>query len=139
MIILIIHIIVSYDQNISFIFFYEKDGSHVRLWHPSCVYITAQTVHCSTKDVYTSEITFLALHPCSPVSTPLLKLTKLINNKLYFVSKHKWTNFFTVIFIFAVILFRKKVKYYIGVSMGRRKMSSSFALILCILTKISLL
>ena len=41
MIILIIHIIVSYDQNISLIF-YVKDGSHVRLWHPSCVYITAQ-------------------------------------------------------------------------------------------------
>ena len=32
MIILIIHIIVSYDQNISLIF-YVKDGSHVRLWH----------------------------------------------------------------------------------------------------------
>ena len=29
--ILIIHIIVSYDQNISLIF-YVKDGSHVRLW-----------------------------------------------------------------------------------------------------------
>ena len=39
-IILIIHIIVSYDQNISQIIF-VKDGSHVRLRHPSCVYITA--------------------------------------------------------------------------------------------------
>ena len=39
--ILIIHIKASYDQNISLIF-YVKDGSHVRLWHPSCVYITAQ-------------------------------------------------------------------------------------------------
>ena len=41
MIILIIHIIVSYDQNISLIF-YVNDGSHVRLRHPSCVYINAQ-------------------------------------------------------------------------------------------------
>ena len=37
-----------------------KDGSHVRLWHLSCVYITAQRQY---KDLYTSEITFLALHP----------------------------------------------------------------------------
>ena len=41
MIILTIHIIISYDQNISLIF-YLNDGSHVRLRHPSCVYISAQ-------------------------------------------------------------------------------------------------
>jgi len=41
LIILIIHIIVSYDKNISLII-YVKDGSHVRLRHPSCVSITAQ-------------------------------------------------------------------------------------------------
>ena len=41
MIILIFHIIVSFDRNILLIF-YVKDGSHVRLWHPSCVYINAQ-------------------------------------------------------------------------------------------------
>ena len=40
MIILIIHIIVSYDQNISLIF-YVKNRSHFRLWDPSCVYFTA--------------------------------------------------------------------------------------------------
>ncbi len=40
-IILIIDIIISYDQNISLIF-YVNDGSHVRLRHPSCVYISAQ-------------------------------------------------------------------------------------------------
>ena len=38
---LIIHKIISYDQNISLIF-YMRDGSNVRLRHPSCVYITAQ-------------------------------------------------------------------------------------------------
>ena len=26
--------------------------------------LAPETVHCSTKDVYTSEMTFLALHPC---------------------------------------------------------------------------
>ena len=36
--ILIYHIIVSYDQNI-LLNFYVKDRSHVRLRHPSCVYI----------------------------------------------------------------------------------------------------
>ena len=41
MIILIIDIIISYDQNISLIF-YVNDESHVRLRHPSCVYISAQ-------------------------------------------------------------------------------------------------
>ena len=60
--ILIIYIIVSYDQNISLIF-YVKDESHVRLWHPSCLHYRPETVHCSTKDAYTSEITFLALKP----------------------------------------------------------------------------
>ena len=48
LIILIIHIIVFYDQNISMIF-YVKDGSHVRLWHPSCVYITAQRQYLQYK------------------------------------------------------------------------------------------
>jgi len=46
LIILIIHIIVSYDQNISLIF-YVKDESHVRFRHPSCVYITVQR-QCTT-------------------------------------------------------------------------------------------
>ena len=41
MIISIIQIIISYEQNILLIF-YVNDGSHVRLQHPSCVYITAQ-------------------------------------------------------------------------------------------------
>ena len=65
LLILIIHILVFYDQNISLII-YVKDGSHVRLRHPSSVYITAkrQYTACSTKDAYTSEITFLALNPC---------------------------------------------------------------------------
>ena len=54
---LIIHLIVSYDQNISLIF-YVKDGFHVML-----VFTLPPRVHCSTKDAYTSEITFLALQP----------------------------------------------------------------------------
>ena len=30
-----------------------------------CLHYRPETVHCSTKDVYTSKITFLALHPCN--------------------------------------------------------------------------
>ena len=64
LIILIINIIVSYDQNISLII-YVKVGSHVRLPHPSCVYITAQWQYTAVQKMHTpsSEITFLALNP----------------------------------------------------------------------------
>ena len=61
MIILIIQIKVSYDQNISSNF-YVKDGSHVRLRHPSCGYITAQRQYAAVQ-----KITFLALEPWSEV------------------------------------------------------------------------
>ena len=58
LIILIVKIRVSYDQNIFLKIFYIKDGTHGSLRHPSSVYIT---VHCSTKDAYNSELTILAL------------------------------------------------------------------------------
>ena len=44
--ILIIYIIVSYDQNISLIFY-------VRLRHPSCVYITAQRQYTAVQKMRT--------------------------------------------------------------------------------------
>ena len=73
MVILIIHIIVSYDQNISLII-YVKDGSHVRLRQPSCVFhYRPETVRCSIKDAYTSEITLLALLPWILLLLPNLK------------------------------------------------------------------
>ena len=50
LIILIINIKVSYDQNISLIF-YVKDESHVRLLHPSCVYITAQRQYTAVQKI----------------------------------------------------------------------------------------
>ena len=43
---------VSYDQNISLIF-YMKDGSHVRLGHPSCFYITAQRQYTAVQKMRT--------------------------------------------------------------------------------------
>ncbi len=97
LIIFIVHRIVFYGQNISLIF-YIKDGSHVRLWHPSCVYITAQraeTVHCSTKDVYTSEITFLALHPCMEPGFTLYWLVRIplirpISRRILAYKRTKW-------------------------------------------------
>ena len=59
--ILIIYIIVVYDQNILLIFD-AKDGSHVRLQHRfACLHYRPETIHCHTKDAYTSEITFLLL------------------------------------------------------------------------------
>ena len=35
------------------LFFYVKDGSHVRLWHPSCVYITAQREYTAVQKMCT--------------------------------------------------------------------------------------
>ena len=64
-IILIIHIIVSYDQNISLIF-YVKDGCVMACQASTsilCLHYRPVTVHCGIKDAYTSEITFLALNP----------------------------------------------------------------------------
>ena len=37
-----------------------------------------ETVHCSTKDVYTSEITFLALHPCTHICKDRFKVCCII-------------------------------------------------------------
>ena len=59
------HIIVSYDQNISLIFLFKRwipcqaSTSVLRLHYRPV------TIHCSTKGAYTSEITFLALNPCA--------------------------------------------------------------------------
>ena len=63
MIILIIHIIVSYDRNISLIFVCERWIPCQAVTSVLCWHYRPETVHCSTKDGYTSEITFLALHP----------------------------------------------------------------------------
>ena len=43
------NIIASYNQNISLIF-YVKDWSHVRLRHPSCVYISAQRQYTAVQN-----------------------------------------------------------------------------------------
>ena len=72
--------------------FYVKDGSHVRLWHPSCVYITAhETVHCSTKDVYTSEITFLALRPWYGLDSWYILLINYHKNCVHCTKIPAWT------------------------------------------------
>ena len=65
LIILIIHIIVSYEQNISLIFLCERWIPCQAVTSVLCLHYRPETVHCSTKDMYTSEITFLALHPWS--------------------------------------------------------------------------
>ena len=68
MIILIIHIIVSYDQNISLIFLCEKWIPHVRLWHPSCVYITVQRQYTAVQKMCTL-LKLLSLHYTSLTCT----------------------------------------------------------------------
>ena len=60
---MIIHIIVSYDQNISLSFFCERWIPCQALTSVLCLNYCPERVHCSTKDVYTYEITFLPLHP----------------------------------------------------------------------------
>ena len=65
MIILIIHIIFYYYQNILLIFLCERWILCQAFTSVLCLHYRPETVHCSTKDVYTSEITFLALHPWS--------------------------------------------------------------------------
>ena len=65
MIILKIHTIVSYDQNIPLIFLWERWIPSQALTSVLCLHYRPETVHCSTKDVYTSEITFFAIPPCS--------------------------------------------------------------------------
>ena len=54
-----------------------------------CLHYRHVTVHCSTKDAYTSEITFLALNPStvSSVYFSLLdKVTKYFQNKILVLS-----------------------------------------------------
>ena len=72
---MIIHAIVSNDQNISLIF-YVKDGSHVRLRHPSCVHFTLQSKRLRTALKYLSLHYNLAhtvnlKHPMSTCRTDL--------------------------------------------------------------------
>ena len=71
MIILIIYIIVSFDQNISLIF-YVKDGFNVRLWHGCDIRLVftlpPRDSTLQYKRYYNSEITFLTLHPWNLLS-----------------------------------------------------------------------
>jgi len=65
--------IVSYDQNISLIF-YVKDGSHVRLRHSSCVYITAQRQYTAR---HVRCVHFCNKFPCITSLARLIKLSHL--------------------------------------------------------------
>ena len=69
MIILIIHIIFSYDKEYFIDFLCERWIPCQAVTSVLCLHYRPETVHCSTKDAYTSEITFLALKPCSNLYT----------------------------------------------------------------------
>ena len=100
MIILIIHIIVSYDQNILLIF-YVNDGSHVRLRHPSCVYISAQRQYTTVLKMC-ALLKWLSL----PYILAMSQLSETIITKHYkhFVQNNKqnyviiWKKFFNIFF-----------------------------------------
>ena len=53
----------SYYQNNSLFFLCERWIPCQSVTSVLCLHSRPETVHCSTKDAYTSEITFLALHP----------------------------------------------------------------------------
>ena len=96
MIILIFQIIVFFDQNISLIFFCKR-------WIPCqastsvlCIHYRPEdpvTVHCSTKDAYTSKITFLAYFSFEGTVNVILsdvfnypkKLVRLSLNEIFIV------------------------------------------------------
>ena len=88
LIILIIHIIVSYDQNISQIIFVKMDSMSGCDTSVLCLLFRPKTVHCSTKNAYTSEITFLALVPCPPPCI-LFVLKAYVSNFCHFSFYHK--------------------------------------------------
>ena len=88
LIILIIHIIVSYDQNISLIFLCESWIPCLASTSVLCLHYRPETVHCSTKDAY-NETTFLALHPCCKQCTALICNTLTIENRIYIRGEFK--------------------------------------------------
>jgi len=51
------------SQNFSLIFLCERGIPCQAVTSVLCLHYRPETVHCSKKDAYTSEITFLALHP----------------------------------------------------------------------------
>ena len=105
LIILIIHIIISYDQNISLVFLCERWIPCQAVTSALCLHYRPETVHCSTKDAYTSEITFLALKPWSRWSLILctLILRNLTSAIFYFFNK--------TILIFSGFRFEEKLRF----------------------------
>ena len=62
-----------------------------------CLHYRSETVHCSTKDAYTSEITFLALHPWEKPSLCLslsLRVSMSCNNNKHFAFISRPKTFF---------------------------------------------
>ena len=98
---MIIHIIISYDQNMSVIFLGER-------WIPCqastsvlCLHYRPETVHYSTKDVYTSEMTFLALHPCQFLSLQVHLIVRVLGLHLLwvtlYVNGNRWSFYSNVL------------------------------------------
>ena len=103
MIILIIHIIVSCDQNMSLIFYVILISCQAST-SVLCLHHRQKTVHCSTKKAYTSEITFLALVPWhTPLSIIYLHAVQIY--LLFWLSPYCKTNIFGKMFAKCVKVF----------------------------------
>ena len=89
--------LVSYDQNSS-LFYYVKYGYHVRLRHPSCVYITAQKQYTALQKmrnfpciITLSLIRFkvLSLTRFNVLSLPRFKVLCLAMFKVFSLTRFK--------------------------------------------------
>jgi len=92
--ILIINIIVSYDQNISLIILWKFIPCQA-VTSVLCLLFRPKTVHCSTKNACTSEITFLALVPCCNLTNFIILFGEqlvLMNNALvfFYFTQERW-------------------------------------------------
>ena len=84
-----------------------------------CLLFRPKTVHCSTKNAYTSEITFLALVPCTFVGNPKYKgctlyikkvPTNILNSKdLNIGNKIAWINIYLISIIIKLVHIKNRI------------------------------
>ena len=75
-----------------------------------CLHYRPETVHCSTKDVYNSEITFPTLHPCFSLGFRLLYLVYILYissgfRLLYFVYISYFSLGFRLLYLVYILYF----------------------------------
>ena len=91
-----------------------------------CLHYRPVTVHCSTKDEYTSEITFLALNPCSLLNVFTVTRGQFNNTFLQCMS-HFYQHFLS---------YSKILKLYVFLIICPKPSLTLFEFIYCIFTKV---